>query len=579
LLKKLPLLTVIEAPAGYGKTTFARKLCAEFPNFPLLEYNYPGTGGDIFFDNLSRLCADIHVPFAYTKEIFDWYRVWNSATTPFILFLDDFLQLKPEERVRNFLAYLLKNPLPKLHLIISTSTQLNLPIQDLLSSGSGKYLELNDLNLSLEEMKNLWQEEKIEWSKEDDETFNYFSGWPGGIALYLRYRKREISRTVYAKVLQDYVSQAINPLSKKINENHNLRQEKQILAEVEKLPKVLSDRLTSQLKKDPEYWIYLANEDKQTPDQAILLLQRAMALTETQGSNQLNVITRMAHNYSLLAEYRKLDALLLKGEKYLENSPLVDRFAWLYLKANRLRQLCHYEESEKLLNDLVAEKATGQASLNFQTRARVLLGLIEYQRGNYEQTRNYYRQAMLLAKSEFNEILVMELQIMSAFLEVWEGRDSITLPESITEIIDKQPKKTQPLMWLNLAFFWILGEQIDLSLTGEIISRIKELSFSLGWSYLNPLIIDVEARLKRYIGEYKEAFILHQQAVSGLEPDTFEYYHALLNQALTMLKQGKKEAANKLLQEIRERTEKNGSLGLCREAKVLLGEKENRLKD
>ncbi|MBC7475587.1 MAG: hypothetical protein H7263_14960, partial [Candidatus Sericytochromatia bacterium] len=137
---------------------------------------------------------------------------------------------------------------------------------------------------------------------------------------------------------------------------------------------------------------------------------------------------------------------------------------------------------------------------------------------------------------------------------------------------NNQSLKAQPIMLLNLAFYGLLGEKVDLELAVKILSKIKDVSKILKWKYLIPLIADIEARIFRFKKDYHNAHICHNLALSTLEKESFEYLHAQLNYALTILREGKNNDAQICLQELLIKANISKSNGLIREINVLINQ-------
>jgi two-component SAPR family response regulator len=222
------------------------------------------------------------------------------------------------------------------------------------------------------------------------------------------------------------------------------------------------------------------------------------------------------------------------------------------------------------VNQILDFECNEISGLNLQTRAKIVLGLTFYQLGNYEETRKAYNQVLLLAKAENNEALSLEVKIMLSFLDVWEGKSDSELSEDIITSIEKMPIKTQPLMLLNLIFYWILGEKFELNTGITILEKIKCLNQKLCWSFLKPLINDIEARILRFSKEYDKAIICHKSALECLSKNSFEYLQANLNFALTLVKMNKKEEAKEILEKNIERANQVKAKGILREMQVIL---------
>ncbi len=577
----IPNITVLEAPAGYGKTFHIEKQVKAL-NLKALKYDYQENDYQSFIKNLKELCSNNSIPVSESDTPFEWHKAWKS-TEPFILIFDDFHLLNFDKKVNEFLSYFFKNILVNIYIFIASRCKTDLPVHIISTSDVGSYLDKYKLNLAEWECKKLWHEHNLSWNTDDQSFFKLCQGWPISVKLYLKYKQGTLSKPAFKNILHDAVSDAFSPFKQNVDffSHENFKELKKWFLESESWPTLWDDTLFSKSQNNPEYWLHKSIQDNVIPQSGLLYLNRALnlAIEKESPELQLKILTRIAHTHTLTGNYPEEDLVLSQAEVFLKNGKVVDNLAWNYLKANRLRQLCKHNEAVELLEKIVTYKCTDKISLNFQTRARVVLGLTAYQQGNYEFTRKCYSDALILADADRNTALSLEITIMLAFLDVWEGKSSDSLPENIVDLIEKQHLKSQPMMWLNLIFYWTFGEKLDLKLDMLILQKIKELSKQLQWDFLNPLIADIEARLWRYHKEYEKAHTCHKLVLSNIEKDTFEYLHANLNLGLTFLRQGNKEKADEILLGTLEQARKAGALGLVREIEILLqtGEPENKI--
>jgi two-component SAPR family response regulator len=562
--KNLPYLTVLEAPGGYGKTYHIEKTCSEYNHTPVLKFIRESAPGS-FFEELALLTG------GSISNINTWENIKGKSDKEIILVFDDFHLIPDDTQVISFLDYLIKVPVAGFHIFIANRYPVNLRVSALIASAKGIYLNKENLQFSLENFKKLWQENQLEMKENDLQFFNHCQGWPLGIMLYLRYRTGEISKDIFNSLLAASVNDTLPVFKDKTDISSQL---KNWFSGKEAQVPLFSEQLIAKFKTNPQYWIQHASAGSLLPPEVRLYLDRGLSLAIAQENSKLllNILTRFAHSHSLSGQFNKVDEILKAAESYFEEGKTVDQIAWMYMKANRLRQNCTHHQARIILKEIIKLDCSDPVSLNFQTRSRVVLGLIEYQQGNYEYTRIYYNDAFLLAKAEGNETLILEIKIMLAFLDVLEGKNYENLPEDIIATVEKQPLKSQPLMWLNLAFYWLLGERFDLKLGISILEKIKNVARQLGLDYLRPLIADIEARIFRFNHEYAKANECHQVALSLLENTTFEYLQALLNYALTLIKENRKEEAEEKLNLILENCAVTDTKGIAREAETLLRE-------
>jgi DNA-binding SARP family transcriptional activator len=312
-------------------------------------------------------------------------------------------------------------------------------------------------------------------------------------------------------------------------------------------------------------------------------LYRSAGLDDT-ASHQVKVLTLLAHQYLQAGQWQDCDRMLNQAEPLIQSlgaaeagsntliAP-IDQAAWLYLKANRERQCCQYASAHQHLDQL--QMLSGAEVVKFHTRAVQLRGLTYYQQGQYHKTKTLYQQALALALHDGNKAMELEIHSMLYFLDaLQEGGPSENTPvpeiEDLLTQVKALPFTRQPLIYLNLVFAQLLGERIDVPLAQTLLNQAKHIAETLNWDSLWPLIWDVEARLWRFLKRDDHAAHLHQQALQRLEPQSFAFLYAYLNQTLTALRQPGNAQAYQQLEDILEQARSHGSEGLVREAEALL---------
>lgn len=555
-------LIIIEAPSGYGKTFYIENVLPENQKkikiSPFNSFN--------FFESLKSQCLENDLQYPLTEDYYQWYESWKN-TEKFIFILDDFHILKNNQQINHFIQYILKNNPKNIQIVITSREKINLDFQDYFATGKAVYIDRDKLKFSFKDFEKLLLSVNLKAISEDKDFYNYCDGWNKAILLYLQLRKSEIPQEFFQQLIESSVKD-IFFVDNKFSIGCFL------FFFHAKISKLFNDIALKVLQDKSEYWYFISKDKNLRPEEKQVYLERALgiAFSDRNIFNTLNYSTRLAHQYSLSADFIKLDATLNSTEMIIEKGRNVDKIAWLYMKANRLRQQCLHEEAKILLYRLFNVFTNDESGFNLQTKANVLMGLTEYQLGNYQETREYYNKALLLAKGENNNSLNLEITIMLAFLDRWEGKVSSILPKNVIQQIEEQPLPSQPIMFLNLAFYWLLGEDVDIELTSSIIEKIKAISKQLKYKFLIPLIADVEARIMRFKREYDKAIECHNIVLSHLEKDSFEYLHGYLNFALTLLRQGKKEDAKNILNHLLEQAKDKGTKGIEREIKVLLQE-------
>ncbi len=565
MFNKSLILTLLEAPAGYGKTYYLNNLLPNIyhENTLLIDLHEFIHKPELFFVELKNICLRNNLPYCNSLIAYDWYQVWQGSDS-FTFIIDNYHLVS--NLINDFISFFIYKSLENIQFIISSRQKIDLPFENLFAQDKALYLDLNSLRLSLNQTKKIWSDNKLEWSDKDEEFYNYYGGWNKGIFLYLQKQKNIIKTELFNQLIENSIKEVTEQY---INEPVN-----KIINEIDILPDVFQNKIKLLYQNKVEYWLHLAQEKKLNPETAQIFLERALNISYSNNDfeNIINISSKLGRSYSLSSDFSKVDLVLSNSEQFVDLTKSENKISWYYLKANRLRQLCQHDQAIELAKKILNVKSNTNIGLHLQTKAMVLIGLTEYQQGNYEETRKYYNKVLLLSDSENNFSLNIEVNIMLAFLDRWEGKENIILPNNILELINNQPLKAQPIMLLNLAFYGLLGEKVDLELAIKILSKIKDVSKILQWKYLIPLIADIEARIFRFKKDYHNAHICHTQALSNLEKESFEYLHAQLNYALTILRQGKNNDAQACLRELLIKANSSKSDGLIREINVLINQ-------
>lgn len=563
--------TFLIAPGGYGKTWF---LNAQAKNHqgPILRIDgeHWQTEGD-FWQQWRQRAAQQGLPVPVHDHPEAWLACWYDQ--PLLLQLDQWHILARQPAWQTWLHTLLYQTPTHWRLSLSSRRCTDIVQPALCAAGHALYLDATALRWSVSYFQQLFQDAHLSWEAQEHREWERQEGWPLGCALYLRLRQGLLSEEGFHTLLNQAVDQLFAEVGQDWQELLNPAYHAELcqwrLAPEQWLP-LWRQRVFSHLLLSAQAWMVRALQGQPTPIESQTLLQRSLALCKpAEAPLRLSILTRLAHLASLEARWSDLDQALAHAEPLLEQGYVVDQAAWYYQKANRARQCCLYGEVERWLDKLFALRADSRSALNLQVRGHILQGLSAYQQGDYARTRRCYEQARILAQADENTQMLLELEIMLAFLDALQGIVS-PLASDIVERVAAQPLPAQPMMWLNLAFLWILGEHLDLNQGRAILERVRHCTQMLQWTFLQPFIADVEARLWRFHKDYTQAHYFHEQALSQLAPGTFEYLHALLNQALTYSRQGEKQQAIELLQQVITEAEQNGSLGLSREALAAL---------
>lgn len=580
----LPYITLVQAPGGYGKTYFINNLIESNQDQDYITINYiHQKDGFINCLIMSFGLKNINPPIS--SQLIDWYKFFSNLNKKLLIVIEN-IELVKDKEVFDFIDFFITNNPKNIYFIFSSAKKLN--ITQKVISKSFKLIEKEDLVFNINSMKKLWQKNDLELTQKDNDFFRLSNGWNQAIILYLQYSKNEISENKFDFLIKEAIFSLFSDLDiKRIFSDEINPQLKTNFLEKEKWSQMIIDFMSEKNKNNYEYWNYLARQDNTEVNQAILYLERALSIV-TSINNPLkqnnyslatqDIYNRLIYSYSINSDYNQVDQIFSKTEKYTEEYNKVNSAIYYYMKANRLRQKSLYKEAFDYLKTVLDIESSDNNVLKFQTKSYVLKGLIYYQVGEYQKTREYYQKAIYLAKAEKNYTLEIEITIMLAFLNVWEGKNIDILPPNIKEIIASFPIKEQPLMWLNLAFYWILGENISIDSVELILNKIKIINDRLKYNFLIPLIADIEARMLRYKGDYESAFYHHKIAINNLSHDSFEYIHAKLNMSLTLIKTLNIESAKIELNEVYNLARESGSLGLLKEAEILLKQTDNSFK-
>lgn len=564
--EKMSYINLIEAPKGYGKTYFIDNNFID-DNYQKINYIHQN---DNFINCLIMSFQLKNISCPISDNWLDWYKFFNKSKESFVLTIDD-LELIKDSKIYDFIGFFIKNKSKNIHFVFAISEKISIDTKTFLNKDF-KLIQKEDLVFNQKTIKRLWKDNNLELNKNDLEFLSLSKGWPQAISLYLDFRKKKLSKEKFDYLLKESVLAIFSDLRTNniFSEKLNKSLEKKFL-EKDNWSELIFDTLAEINKNTSDYWIYLANQSKEI-NQSILYLKRAVniCLAEKEFNQLVYIYNRLIYFYSNESDYQQLDITLQSIEKYIDMVNDLNKTVYFYLKANRMRQKSLYQKALEDIEKVLMINSSDINILKFQTKSYVLKGLIYYQIGEYDKTRDCYQRAIYLSKAERNFVLETEITIMLAFLNVWEGKNIDILPENIIEIIDNFKIKDQPLMWLNLSFYWILGEKISIDNVELILEKIKKINEKLKYNFLIPLIADVEARMLRFKGEYEKALYHHKISLNNLQHDSFEFIHAKLNMALTLIKIDKNEEAKLLFKEVYDFALKTKAMGLKKEAETIL---------
>ena len=192
-------LTLISAPAGFGKTTLLSEWVAQCKK-PVAWLSLDESDDDLvrflhyFFSALQTISKDIgrgvistlHVPQKPPIDSVLAALVNEIATVPddFILILDDYHVIKSQQ-IHDALTFLLDHLPPQMHLIIVTRADPPLPVANLRGRGQVNELRATDLRFTVEEAAEfLNQVTGLKLSADDiDALSERTEGWIAGLQM------------------------------------------------------------------------------------------------------------------------------------------------------------------------------------------------------------------------------------------------------------------------------------------------------------------------------------------------------------------------------------------------------------
>ncbi|MFN8674223.1 MAG: hypothetical protein U0457_19335 [Candidatus Sericytochromatia bacterium] len=530
---ELPYITIIEAPYGYGKTTYINKI---------LEFNK--------YDNLFLTGKNNNLEIKIVNNFL-------RQETKKILIIDNLDLFNNKNEILFLLEKYLFKEEKDLRILISSNKKLNLAIENL--PENSLFLDIDFFKLKETDFTNILKNYKLKIEETDIIFFNYVDGWILAINLYLKLKLNRISKKIFDSTLEKSINSLLNK---------DINYENKDIFFINQLPNIFKPYIQNIFIDNEKYWEKLSIDSKNILD-SLILLERAKKISLSKKENILNFITREIYYLFILSEYHKIDILIEEGDKYIHSSTLDEKLYFLYHKANYYRFLCQHDKVFEIVNEIIDVNSNNKKILKLQNKAYVLLGLTYYQKGEYNKTRENYKRAILLAEKSFDFELTNEIKIMLSFLDIFEGKDSNLDINEIEVIINNSKEKNQPLMLLNFAFCLILGEKLDITKGLEIINKTKNLANNLEHKYLLPLIYDIEARIYRYSKQHEKALDCHNKALSLIKKDSFDFFQANLNYVLTLIKTDKHKGES-ILNNLIIETKAKGLFGITRQIETVL---------
>lgn len=192
-------LTLIVAPAGYGKTTLASSWLArcEAPH-AWVSLDAQDDELDTFVAYLlaaielvnAEACRNFrrlaHDPTSVSDTVLAsvFMNDLDTLEAPFVVVLDDF-QAIHDSSIVNFLSHILAHPPRSLHLVLISRVDPALPLQPIRARGQLVEIRAHELAFSLEETTEFLRQNAPQWSSETraDRLFHRTEGWAAGLRL------------------------------------------------------------------------------------------------------------------------------------------------------------------------------------------------------------------------------------------------------------------------------------------------------------------------------------------------------------------------------------------------------------
>ena len=192
-------LTLVSAPAGFGKTTLIsewattcdRKLSwltlDEDDNDPLMFMRYFVAALQIIDDRIGKGLVDVlkspQAP-AIDSAIYGLVNEIAVSDLPFIMVIDDYHLIQNPE-IHNVMAFLLDHMPEQMHLVLITRTEPSLPVAKLRASGLMSELHREDLRFTAEEVTDLFNQMiGLSLAEEEIESLVYRTeGWIAGLQM------------------------------------------------------------------------------------------------------------------------------------------------------------------------------------------------------------------------------------------------------------------------------------------------------------------------------------------------------------------------------------------------------------
>jgi DNA-binding SARP family transcriptional activator len=572
-------INAIEAPGGYGKTHYIEQIWAEFQGIKI-KYEFNKNNPESFFENLRQLCKEQNISGPEFNDPLSWYKAWNNEKKSFLFVVDDFHSNNFGQEIIRFWSYFFKNILSNKYFIFASRNKTNLPVQYAIMADKGAYLDKTKLKFTVLGMRKLFLEQNLDWNDQALKFYNYCYGWPAAVKIFMEYKKGNLDEAVFNYLLANSVTDLFSPVCNDISGIFNPALQENLEAyflELDSWAPLWKDKIFETSRSFPEYWLHKASHESNRLSVTKIYLDRALNLIEINeraGENRddlmLQVLNKIALTLSLFGKFKEARVTIMQAEKYFGLGSKEEQVFYLYLKAHLLRNICKYPEAILLSGEILSFKCDTKNCLEIQNLTRELLGLIEFQKGNYEKAKIYINNVLAFSQADKNEAMILRIRLILELIEICEGKPMSSRPVKYIKLIEKHPSVFQPDMFLYLEQCCTFAEKIEPENTGEIIKKLENIENNLEWHFLRPLILNIEARIKRLNREYDKAINYHKQALELLEDNSFDYLQVSLDLGITILREGNKDKAISVLEDTFSKAGKTGAAGICRKINLIL---------
>lgn len=549
MIKSIPKLTVLVAPAGYGKTHYISSIVNNWEGLKVqFDQDIPNAAS--FFANFSKACQSHSIPTVESQDPSDWYQLWNEFEQPFLITLDNWQDLQPLNEVKQFFDYLIRHWPKSMYLVVGSCCQPKLPIAPLCASDQGRYLDTDFLKLSPDEAQQLWAAADLAWEAEEQQFFEHSRGWPLGMMLFRKFRQERLSEDAFLALLLDSIKDVFVNISydlASLLEPFNTEGLKEWGLEQKNWLPLWKDIIFKESHHSPQKWLYQATESND-PIAKELYLERAFQLCQSDSPNYLllSIQTQRAQMACILGKFNQIDVFLSEAENYFEKGRVIDKAHWLYLKTQRACQLYQHSEAKHWSQQLLNMKVANERISNLQTQSRIILSLCALQKGQYSEAQELAQAALILAEADQNDGLILQIRLLLTLCQNDKQLPIFQLKEIMKEI-EQFSFDIQAWLWINMGLLLLINVNAELAYKASILQNLQECQARLKWNSLKPWIANLEADYYRQSEQTLEAIEAHEKALKSCENHSYMELFSYLNYAKTALRLKQSERLQELL--------------------------------